>query len=122
MHELSITRNVVAICAERAMGSRVTRVTLEIGKLSAVMPEAVRFCFDICAKDTVVEGAELQIVETPGRGRCRICGADVFLTELFGRCECGSTNLELVAGEELKIKEMEVAECAQPADALIRTA
>jgi hydrogenase nickel incorporation protein HypA/HybF len=109
MHELSITRSVVAICAERANGAQVTRVTLEIGKLSAVLPEAVRFCFDICAQGTPLEGAALEIIETPGRGRCRDCGGSVALEELFGRCACGSANLELVAGEELKIREMEVA-------------
>ena len=112
MHELSITRNVVAICAEHARGARVTRVTLEIGKLSAVMPESVRFCFDVCAQGTAVEGAELQIIETPGEARCRDCGNQVLLTALFGRCQCGSTNLQLIAGEELKIQEMEVSECA----------
>lgn len=109
MHELSITRNVVAICAEHAMGAKVTRVTLEIGKLSAVMPESVRFCFDICAQGTTVEGAELQIIETSGRAQCRDCGDELMLSELFGRCTCGSVNLQLIAGEELKIKEMEVA-------------
>jgi hydrogenase nickel incorporation protein HypA/HybF len=109
MHELSITRNVVAICAERAMGARVTRITLEIGKLSAVMPDAVRFCFDICAQGTAVEGAELQIIETAGRAQCRDCSGEMIMKELFGRCECGSSNLKIIEGEELLIKEMEVA-------------
>ena len=122
MHELGITRNVVAICAERASGARVTRVTLEVGKLSAVMPDALRFCFEICAKGTVVEGAELEIIEIPGRGRCRECADEMVLNQLFGRCLCGSSNLQLLAGEEFKIKQMEVEECAQPADALSRTA
>ena len=52
MHELSITRSVVAIVAERAAGQRVTRVRLQIGCLSAVMPDAIRFCFDLCAVNT----------------------------------------------------------------------
>ena len=69
MHELSIANGIVELCAERAGGERVTRVRLEIGQLSAVLPDAVRFCFDVCAKDTVVEGALLEIIETPGRGR-----------------------------------------------------
>jgi hydrogenase nickel incorporation protein HypA/HybF len=77
MHELGITRNVVAICAERAQGAQVLRVKLEIGKRAGVMADSVRFCFDICAKGTPVEGAMLEIVEP--------------------------------AGEELKVKEMEVA-------------
>ena len=77
MHELGITRNVVAICAERANGAQVLRVKLEIGKRAGVLADSVRFCFDICAKGTPVEGAALEIDEP--------------------------------SGEELKIKEMEVA-------------
>lgn len=66
MHELGITRNVVAICAEQSGGARVTRVRLEIGKQAGVLAESVRFCFDICAKGTLVEGAILEIFEPPG--------------------------------------------------------
>jgi len=109
MHELSIANSVVELCAERAMGARVLRVTLEIGRLSAVMPDAIRFCFDVCAKDTVVEGAELEIVEMPGLARCLDCGGSVDMTDLLEHCACGSVNLELLAGSELKIKQMEVA-------------
>ncbi|MEP7271708.1 MAG: hydrogenase maturation nickel metallochaperone HypA, partial [Acidobacteriota bacterium] len=57
MHELGITRSIVGICVEHSAGARVKRVTVEIGKLSAIMPDAVRFCFDVCAKGTAVEGA-----------------------------------------------------------------
>ena len=63
MHELSISRSVVAMCAERAMGAQVKRVTLVVGKLSAVLPDSLRFCFDICAEGTPVEGALLEIIE-----------------------------------------------------------
>jgi hydrogenase nickel incorporation protein HypA/HybF len=67
LHELSITRNVVAIVSERAEGQRVTRVRLEIGRLSAVVPDSIRFCFDICAQGTPLEGAELEILESAGQ-------------------------------------------------------
>jgi hydrogenase nickel incorporation protein HypA/HybF len=109
MHELSIANSVVEICAEQAAGARVMRVTLEIGKLSAVMPDAIRFCFDVCAKDTPVEGAVLEIIDVPGLGRCTVCGATMELAEPFGQCVCGSESLELVSGQQLKIKQMEVA-------------
>ncbi len=107
MHELGITRSVVAICAEHAHGARVKRVTLEIGKLTAILPDSVRFCFDVCTKGTVVEGARLEIIETPGLAICCECGAEVALTQPFGRCNCGCNNLRQVAGTELKVKEME---------------
>ncbi len=113
MHELSITRSVVAIVAEQAAGRRVTRVRLEIGSLSAIMPDAIRFCFDVCAADTPLAGALLEIDAIPGRGRCRHCGAETALNRLAGRCpSCGTAGLELLTGQELTIKEMEVESCA----------
>jgi hydrogenase nickel incorporation protein HypA/HybF len=112
MHELSITRNVVAIVSEHAVGQRVTRVRLEIGCLSAIVPEAIRFCFGVCAADTPVAGAALEIDEIPGRGRCNQCGTEFGLSALVGRCPgCGHTGLRLIAGQEIKIKEMEVEPC-----------
>ena len=67
MHELGIAQEVVALVAEHAQG-KVTRVVLEIGKLSAILPDAVRFCFDLCSEGTVVAGAQLEIIEIPGLG------------------------------------------------------
>lgn len=109
MHELSISRNVVAIVSEQAQHRKVLRVTLEIGKLSAILPDAIRFCFDVCAKGTSLEGAHLDIVEIPGRATCRDCGAEFALHDIVARCACGGTRLVCRGGDELKIKEMEVA-------------
>lgn len=108
MHELGLTRSIVAIVAEHAGSRRVRRVTLEIGRLSAVMPEAIRFCFDVCARGTPLEGAELEIRMIPGRARCRECGAEFELDLPYGRCACGSARIALVDGDDLRIKEMEV--------------
>jgi hydrogenase nickel incorporation protein HypA/HybF len=109
MHELGIANGIVEICAEHAGDARVIRVRLEIGRLWAVMPDAVRFCFDVCARNTAVEGAALEIVETQGLALCRNCGRAVPLESLVGRCACGSADLRVIAGEELKIREMEIA-------------
>ena len=108
MHEMAITQEIVEILRARAGERRVRRVVIEIGKLSAVEPEAVRFCFDLCAEGTPAEGAALEILEPPGRARCRACGGEVELERPFGRCACGSTDLDWISGEELKVREMEV--------------
>ncbi|WOJ90670.1 hydrogenase maturation nickel metallochaperone HypA [Methylocapsa polymorpha] len=110
MHEMGITQSIVAIVEEQAAGRKVTRVTLEIGKLAAIMPEAIRFCFDVVAQGGALDGATLDIIEVPGRARCLDCGAEVALVEVFGRCGCGSCRLERLTGEELNIKSMEVEE------------
>lgn len=109
MHELGITQEIVAIVCEHARGAKVVRVVLEIGKLSAVLPDAVRFCFELCAEGTPAEGAQLDIIEPPGRARCRACTAEVTLERPFGQCACGSTDLEWLSGDELKVRELEVA-------------
>ena len=58
MHELGMAQEIVAMVSERAGGSRVTRVVLEVGKLAAVLPDALRFCFDLCVEGTrSIEGA-----------------------------------------------------------------
>lgn len=107
MHELAITQEIVALATEQAPTGRVTRIVLEIGKLSAILPDAVRFCFDLCSEGTAAEGAILDIVETPGRARCRQCGNEVELERPFGRCTCGCPDLEWLAGEELHVTEVE---------------
>jgi hydrogenase nickel incorporation protein HypA/HybF len=108
MHELGITQEIIEIVSEFSKGAKVTRVVLEIGKLSAILPDAVRFCFDLCSEGTVAEGARLEILEIPRQARCRECGALMTLDRPFGRCGCGNSDLEWLAGEELRIKEMEV--------------
>jgi hydrogenase nickel incorporation protein HypA/HybF len=67
MHELGITRNIVAIVAEAARGRRVVRITLEIGAHAGVAADAIAFCFDVVAKGTAVEGAVLDIVPLAGQ-------------------------------------------------------
>jgi len=111
MHELGITQNIVAIVAENAEGAKVKKVILEIGKLSAIMPDAINFCFDICSSGTILTGAELEIIEIPGKGKCRQCGAEFLLEQPYGICTvCDSLEIEIIAGQELKIKAMEVEE------------
>lgn len=108
MHELAVTREIVEILRRRSEGRRILRVVVEVGRLSCVAPEAMRFCFDLCAEGTPAAGARLEIVRTPGRGNCRTCGADVPLESPLGRCDCGSTDLEWRSGEELRVVEMDV--------------
>ncbi|HEV3110869.1 MAG TPA: hydrogenase maturation nickel metallochaperone HypA [Candidatus Binataceae bacterium] len=110
MHELAITQGVVDQISERLGDAKVTRVALEIGRLSGVVCDSVRFCFDVCAQGTTLEGARLEIIQTAGCARCRECGACFGVDDLLALCRCGSADLELIAGQELKIREVELAD------------
>lgn len=106
MHELGITRNIVSIVSEQAQGANVTDVTVEIGKLSGIVPDAVRFCFEIVRQGTPLEGATLHIREVPGQASCHTCGMTFPLEEVYHSCPCGSQHITCVSGEELNIKDM----------------
>ena len=108
MHELGITRNIIGIVSEAAAGRPVRKVTLEVGKLSGVMAEAIAFCFDAIAKGTPLEGAKLAIQEIDGWGRCSACGSEFAMPTLYTPCPCGSRLTERLYGEELKVKTMEL--------------
>jgi hydrogenase nickel incorporation protein HypA/HybF len=108
MHELAIVHGIVESVTARSGGGRIVRIVLEIGELAAVLPDALRFCFDIVAEGTLAEGATLDIRPTEGLGRCRECRRETPMHKLYGQCPCGSTSLELLRGDELRIKEMEV--------------
>ena len=110
MHELSLTRNIVEMVAAAADDKRVLRVTLEIGTLSGVMPDAIEFCFPAVAKGTALEGAVLEIRHIRARARCRHCGAEFDTAELLTPCACGSHDLARLQGEELNIRSMELEE------------
>ncbi len=112
MHELSLTRSIVSLCAERSGGVPVLRVSVEVGALSCVMPEAMAYCYDICCKGTPLEGSRLEILRIPGRARCRQCGAETAYDGIRLRCVCGSRALDVIAGLELKVREMELADDA----------
>jgi hydrogenase nickel incorporation protein HypA/HybF len=108
VHELAIVEDIIMSVCEASNGARITRVVVEIGRLTAVLPDAVRFCFELASDGTPAEGATLEIIETPGRARCRACSAELTLDRPFGRCACGGTELDWLAGDELRIQSMEV--------------
>jgi hydrogenase nickel incorporation protein HypA/HybF len=91
---------------------KVQRVVLQVGKLTALLPESMRFCFDMCVSGTILEGARLEIIETLGVATCRKCGGRVESSQPYAFCKCGSAELDWISGQELKIKELEVRRCA----------
>lgn len=108
MHELAITQNIVEGIVERTGQARVLSLQLEVGRLSGVVPEAIRFCFDLVAEGTPMEGARLDIDEPEGRARCSSCGAEFSPQGWVVLCDCGSSDAELLCGTGLRIRSVEV--------------
>ncbi|MCV2394689.1 hydrogenase maturation nickel metallochaperone HypA [Actinotalea sp. M2MS4P-6] len=108
MHELSITQDVVRTVVAHTDGRAVRGVRLRIGTLAGIVPDAVRFCFDLAVTGTTLEGAWLDIEEELGRGHCRVCGTEFDMPDLLPQCPCGSTDAEVVAGRSLVVASVEV--------------
>ena len=108
MHELAITESVVDAIVDKVGDGPVTGIRLEIGKLSGVVPDSVRFCFDVICAGTTLEGATLDIVEPPGLAHCRDCREGFQLNDMIMLCPCGSANVRVLAGQQLRIKSVEV--------------
>ena len=112
MHELSVSQGMVAMIeGEAALQdfSRVFKVRLEIGALSCLEPEALSFCFDTVTRGTLAEGATLEILTVPGRAWCEDCDGTVPISERGAPCpQCGGYRLRIEAGDEVRIKDLEV--------------
>ncbi len=112
MHEMSLAESALQIiedAARKQSFKRVRTVWLEIGQLSCVEQEAMRFCFDAVIKDSIADGARLEIVETPGQGRCTQCSSETLIATLYEACpQCGSYGMQVIAGDAMRVKELEV--------------
>ncbi|GAA1697695.1 hydrogenase maturation nickel metallochaperone HypA/HybF [Fodinicola feengrottensis] len=108
MHELSITQSIVEAVTDKTGDRQVRRVELEVGKLAGVVADSVLFCFELVTEGTTLAGARLDIVEKAGRGTCRGCRADLELTTLIVLCDCGSADVDVTEGTELRIRSVEV--------------
>lgn len=108
MHELAITEGVVQAVTQRLPGTPIACVHLEIGAMSGVVADSVRFCFELVTEGTTLEGARLDISEPPARCRCRDCGAEFEPENVIALCGCGSADVAILAGQELRIMSVEV--------------
>lgn len=107
MHELALGESLVAAIAERVPKGRIVRVRIEVGALVAVVLDALRTAFEVCARGTRLEGAVLEVVEIAARGRCRACGGAAQAEGPLLLCGCGSADVELESGQELRVREVE---------------
>ena len=112
MHEMALAESVLQILRDNARSQGFTRVKtvwLEIGRLSGVEPQALRFCFDAVTRDSLAEGARLEIVDTPGQAWCMRCSEPVTIAARYDSCpRCGSHQLQVTGGTEMRVRELEV--------------
>ena len=115
MHEMGIAMQILEIATASIPGDmknvRVEKVNLRVGKLAAVVPESLRFCFEIAAKETPLVNAVLDIEEVPIVAVCKECQHKWTIDEpVFACAECNSGAIEIVSGRELDIESIEITD------------
>lgn len=112
MHEMSLCEGILQVLESESKKQgfeRVKQVWLEIGELSGVEVDAMLFSFDAITRNSLADGAELNIIPIPGTAWCMQCAQQVAVKQRFDECpNCGSYQLQVTAGDEMKIKELEV--------------
>jgi hydrogenase nickel incorporation protein HypA/HybF len=126
MHELSMAEaivNTVVDAANKNNADEVLEVTIEIGNLTMLNPEQLKFLLEILVEDTIMKDAELIIEEIPITIECRNCdyegkanteGSDHYLTVVI--CpECGERDLEIIKGRECNVKNIRIEKADEDA-------
>ena len=113
MHELGLIQEMISLAEEELSRagcvSKVTKITLKVGKLSGASPEALRFAFDVIAPSTRLAGAHLLIVEPQPTCHCPSCGLSTEIDELLFACpSCGNTDIEIHSGRDLYLESIDV--------------
>ncbi len=112
MHEVSLAESVREIVEDTARvngARRVAVVRLEIGKLSQVEVEAMRFAFEVVMRGTLAAAARLDITETDGSAWCLRCSLPVLITQRGDGCpQCGSHQMQVTGGERMRVMDIEI--------------
>ncbi len=112
MHEVGIMQEALRMAVETAeakAAGRITRLRLRVGAMSGVVPEALRFAFELVSRQTMAEGAELEIETVPAACWCATCEADFECVDFLNECpRCHSLSSDLRRGRELELASLEI--------------
>lgn len=119
MHELSVATAVLNTAVKHATGRKVKVVSVRVGRMRQVVPDSLSFYFEIVARDTVAEGAALELTDVQARLRCGTCESEWSPQIPAFRCpDCGGAEVTVETGEELEVDYIEVeseeAACIAP--------
>ena len=113
MHELGVVFHIadsLAKIAEENHVARISRVTLQLGEVSTVVPEYLTDVWNWnCKRTPLLTGCALEIERIPAATHCGACGQDYPTVPQGKRCPCcGSEDTWLIQGNEFIIKEIAV--------------
>ncbi len=112
MHELGIVFHVIKTVEDVAKEqelSKVSKVVLEVGEVSTVIPEYLEDCWKwACKRSELMKESELVHETIPAVTYCEDCKQTYETVKYAKICPyCKSENTCLIQGNEVQIKEIE---------------
>lgn len=101
----------LAIAQAKQNGAeKIDCLTLKIGELSGVIPEALKFAFDVLIEGTIAENAQLEIETIPVVCYCPHCDRNFQPeTYIFDCPQCQHISSNILQGQELNLVSMVVS-------------
>ncbi len=113
VHELSIAMSLLDVVTEmliRENAARASRVTVEVGELSGVVPEALQTAFITATQNSDLAGCTLIIRPVPVTVWCDRCQSErpAHATNDLACTACSQLSATVIRGKELDIVEIAV--------------
>jgi len=113
MHEAGLIQSMLATAereARRAGGTRIELVRLRVGRLSAVVPEALEHAFAVLKTETMARDAAMDVEYVPGLLFCATCEQDFSTDDMIGECPtCGAPSGFVKDGMDVQLVSLEVS-------------
>lgn len=109
MHELSLCQAIVDSVERHARGRPVSAVTVQVGHLRQVVPDTLRFSWDLVTGTTGLRGTELMVEEVRATVECARCRLTSELDMPVLVCpSCGSGEVQVLTGDELVVVSLDL--------------
>lgn len=107
MHEFSLAMEVISLAQREALKNKaeaIQEITIEVGDLSGVEADAFESALGLLVKDSILDQASVNIIRTPGVGKCNACDHDFemnFRMATCPKCQCFPSSIS--GGDEFRV-------------------
>jgi hydrogenase nickel incorporation protein HypA/HybF len=110
MHEISLAVEVINLAereADRIMSDNIREITIEVGDLSGIEADAFEYALGLVVKDSILDKALINIIRTPGTGRCNSCDYEFNMNQRMATCpKCNAFPSEVSGGQEFRVRSL----------------
>lgn len=110
MHEMSVALNIIDVIKdqlEKNNGTAVKEFKIEVGSISGVEIDALKFALEVAVKNTFLKNSVPHIQEVKALAKCLDCKKEFSLMYFYEPCYfCSAMNIEILKGKELQVKSI----------------